>query len=132
MPSALFTKAEALGEALLVDELLIFVEVVLALVDVTLLEDVSAFDEDEDSLVEVVEGFVDVETLDEVDAGLVDVEDLSELEDPLDEHVPELGLQPVPQYSAVLPQYPYWLQQFPNTEPRHVMVVPHDPSVLTA
>lgn len=116
----------------MVDELPIFVEVVVALVDVALLEDVVAFDEDEGGFVEVVDGFVDVETLDEVDAGLVDVESLSELEDPLEEHVPEPGLQPVPQYSAVLPQYPYWLQQSPNTEPRHVMAVPHDPSVLTA
>lgn len=31
----------------------------------------------------------------------------------------------------MLPQYPYWLQQLPNSEPRQVIVVPHDPSVLT-
>jgi len=71
---------------------------VLVFIDEVLLEDVVAFNEDDSGFVEVVNGFVDVETLDEVDTGLVDVEDdLSALEDPLEEHVPEPGLQPVPQ-----------------------------------
>lgn len=84
VPSGLFTEAEALGVALFVDEVITFVDEVLALDEVVALVDDDG-------------GFVDVETLDEVEGGLVDVEGLSELEDPLDEHVPEPGLQPVPQ-----------------------------------
>jgi hypothetical protein len=35
-------------------------------------------------------------------------------------HFPKLLLQPVPQWPAVLPQKPYWLQQVPKTEPVQV------------
>lgn len=35
-------------------------------------------------------------------------------------HFPYFALHPVPQYAELLPQYPYWLQQFPNTEFKHV------------
>jgi len=30
----------------------------------------------------------------------------------------------------VLPQYPYWLQQFPNVDPKQVMVAEQVPSTL--
>jgi len=49
---------------------------VLVFIDEVLLEDVVAFNEDDSGFVEVVNGFVDVE---------------------IEEHVPEPGLQPVPQ-----------------------------------
>lgn len=46
-------------------------------------------------------------------------------------HVPDPGWHPVPQYVESLPQYPYCEQQFPNVEPRQVIVLLQDPSVLT-
>jgi hypothetical protein len=49
------------------------------------------------------------------------------------EHVPKAELQEAPQWSAVLPHHPYWLQQFPKVEPEQVkpVVPPHVPSVET-
>lgn len=75
----------------------------------------------------VVVGFVEVEDdLLELD------EACTELDDELEPQVPPTGLHPVPQYVDAEPQYPYWLQQFPNMEPMQVMVVPHVPSVEMA
>lgn len=46
-------------------------------------------------------------------------------------HVPDPGWHPVPQYVESLPQNPYCEQQFPNVDPRQVIVLLQDPSVLT-
>lgn len=45
-------------------------------------------------------------------------------------HVPKSGLQPVPQWSVVEPQYPYWEQQLPSSKPMQVYPVepPQEPS----
>ena len=37
-----------------------------------------------------------------------------------DVHVPKRALQPVPQWSVDVPHQPYWLQQSPHFDPRHV------------
>jgi hypothetical protein len=44
--------------------------------------------------------------------------------------VPKLVLHPVPQYAVVFPQYPYFEQQLPKLEFKHVMPLPQEPSVL--
>lgn len=67
---------------------------------------------------------------------LLDVEDLLEVESTellLLElpHVPDPGWHPVPQYVESLPQYPYCEQQLPNVDPRQVIVLLQEPSILT-
>jgi hypothetical protein len=49
------------------------------------------------------------------------------------EQVPKAELQPVEQWSVVLPHQPYWEQQLPKDEPAQVNpeVPPHEPSVET-
>lgn len=44
-------------------------------------------------------------------------------------HLPNSGLQPSPQYSAVSPQYPAAEQQLPYTLPRQVYAPPQTPSL---
>jgi len=63
---------------------------------------------------------------------LVDEVFTDDFEDELElPQVPPTSWQPVPQYTSVEPQYPYWLQQFPKVDPRQVILAEHDPSVLT-
>lgn len=67
--------------------------------------------EDDDDVVTVVENAPgsDVDTTED------------ELITPADERLPQrpyCGSQPVPQYSVVLPQAPYWLQQSPKLRPQ--------------
>ena len=52
---------------------------------------------------------------------------------PVPEHVPKAELQPVEQWSVVLPHQPYWEQQLPKVEPAQVrpVVPPQVPSVET-
>jgi hypothetical protein len=52
---------------------------------------------------------------------------------PVPEHVPNAELQPVEQWSVVLPHQPYWEQQLPKVEPAQVKpeAPPHEPSVET-
>ncbi len=56
-------------------------------------------------------------------------------DDGLDEpgHLPNRGLQPVSQWSGVLPHHPYWEQHSPSEKPVHVnpLAAPHEPSVET-
>jgi len=52
---------------------------------------------------------------------------------PVPVQVPKAELQPVEQWSVVLPHQPYWEQQLPKDEPAQVKpeVPPHEPSVET-
>jgi len=74
----------------------------------------------------------DDDALLEADEGLTEDDPATELELPV--HVPKPDWHPVPHQAAPLPQYPYWLQQFPKAEFKQVappFVGPQLPSVLT-
>lgn len=78
-----------------------------------------------------MEDVVDVLIDDDVVGFTVDEVFTDDFEDELElAQVPPTGWHPVPQYASVEPQYPYWLQQFPNVDPRQVILAEHDPSVL--